>query len=99
MITYVDLFFPSGGPTAADIARRLREEAGLSFLRGPHDLSFRWKTLDEFTTGIEKVHQALSGTGVIYRFVSHEDEPATPDDLIGWPPLGMPGPAPARRDW
>lgn len=98
MITYVDLFFPSAGPTAGEIAKRLRDEAGLSFIRGSHDICFHWKTFEEFSAWIEKVHAALQGTGVIYRFVSSEEDPAQAEDLLGWPPLGVPDRPQSRRD-
>ncbi len=98
MITYVDLFFPSAGPTAGEIARRLKEEAGLSFIKGSHDVCFRWQTFDEFTGWIEKVHAALAGTDVIYRFISSEEETSDAEDMVGWPPLGVPARPISRRD-
>ena len=98
MITYVDLFFPGGGPTAGEVAQRLKDRAGLQFIRGSHDVCFRWESFDEFTAWIEKVHRALEGTGVIYRFFSKEEEVEQSEDMVGWPPSRLPDRPVSRRD-
>ncbi|MDE1819291.1 MAG: hypothetical protein KGJ23_03100 [Euryarchaeota archaeon] len=98
MITYIDLFFPSQGPTAGEVAQLLKEKAGLSFIKGPHDICFQWGSFEEFTESIEKIHSALQGTGVIYRFVSSEEESGSFEDLVGWPPMGVPSHPSTRRE-
>lgn len=98
MITYVDLFFPSGGPTAGEIAEKLKQEAGLQFIRGSHDVCFRWEGFDEFSQWIEKVHAVLQGTGVMYRFTSMEEEEKRAEDMVGWPPARLPDKPVSRRD-
>lgn len=97
MITYVDLFFPSGEKTASDVAAQLKEKVGLSFIRGTHDVCFRWENDGEFELWIERIHQALDGTGVIYRFTSKEEDKELTTDFVGWPPVGIPGQPLARR--
>jgi hypothetical protein len=86
MLTYVDLCFPFGGTPSAEIAERLKEKAGLSFLRGEHDLCFRWSVHAELLERIERIHQALQGTGVVYRFTSVDEDEET-NEFPGWPPV------------
>lgn len=97
MRTYVDLFFPLDGPLSSEIAKRLKEKAGLEFIRGRHDLVFEWTEFKEFAAKLEAIHAALKGTGVIYRFVSsEEEEPA--DTFAGWPPVRGGSAFSPRRD-
>jgi hypothetical protein len=99
MITYVDLFFPSGDQSASDVAQRLKDKVGLTFIRGTHDLCFRWEKDQEFEVWIERIHKALTGTGVIYRFISKdENREERTTDFVGWPPVGIPGQPLSRRD-
>lgn len=89
MITYVDLYFPASPVDASAIAERLRTQVGLSFIRGHHDLFFRWEKFEEFERWIDRIHTALAGTGVIYRFISKEEEQETARDFVGWPPVRL----------
>jgi hypothetical protein len=89
MLTYVDLFFPSTGAYASGIAKTAREKLGLSFLRGPHDLCFQWHQAEEFSQWAERIHEALKGTGALYRFESVKEE-EHPLAFEGWPPMMVP---------
>src|SRR5208283_4684530 len=66
--------------------------AGLSFIIGPHDLVFDWNFEKEFQERLAKIHEALKGTGILYRVETVSDAPdfAPP---IPWPPP-MPPPDP-----
>lgn len=97
MRTYVDLFFPFTGPLSSEIAKLLKEKAGLDFIRGHHDLMFEWNEFKEFTDRIESIHNALKGTGVIYRFVSSDDEERA-DTFAGWPPVRSSASFTTRRE-
>jgi hypothetical protein len=89
VLTYVDLFFPSGGPYASGIAKSLRDRLGLSFIQGAHDLSFQWRSPEEFADWVERLHGALRGTGALYRLVSVQEE-EHPVAFEGWPPMLVP---------
>jgi hypothetical protein len=85
MYTYIDLFFSPDGTDPMVVADRLREAASLSFIVGPHDILFEWRTVEEFRAQLAKVHAALAGTGVTYRVQSVEDTPAFVEP-VSWPP-------------
>ena len=85
MHSYIDLFFTPESLAPLEISRRLRTAAGLSFIIGPHDLTFEWKTEQEFHDRISKVHAALKGTGVLYRVETVPEDPAYIEP-IPWPP-------------
>ncbi len=85
MHTYVDLFFTPESTTPLDIAKRLKRQAGLSFIIGPHDLAFEWRTEEEFRARIEKIHEALKGSGVLYRVETVPEDPGYIEP-IPWPP-------------
>jgi hypothetical protein len=85
MHSYVDLYFTPETLPPLEISKRLSGVAGLSFIIGPHDLAFEWKTEEEFHSRISKIHTALKGTGVLYRVETVPQEPAFVDPLP-WPP-------------
>jgi hypothetical protein len=85
MHSYVDLYFTPEGISPLEISERLKRTAGLTFILGPHDLVFEWKTVDEFREILGKVHDALQGTGVTYRIETITDEPGFLEP-VGWPP-------------
>jgi len=85
MHTYVDLYFTPESVSPLVISERLRTVAGLSFIIGPHDLVFDWTTEAEFQGRLEKIHEALKGTGVFYRVETVSDEPGFIEP-IPWPP-------------
>ena len=85
MYTYIDLFFTPESDPPLEIAKRLREHAGLSYIIGPHDLAFEWATEEDFHERLGRIHRALKGTGIFYRV---ETVPEDPTSLapIPWPP-------------
>ncbi len=85
MHSYIDLYFSPEGTSPLEIADRVRRSSGLSFIRGPHDLVFEWKTVEEFRTILGKVHEALHGTGVLYRVQTITDASDRPE-AMPWPP-------------
>jgi hypothetical protein len=85
MHTYVNLFFSPDGISPLEIAERLREHAGLSFIVGAHDLVFEWSSVKQFRERLQKLHLALQGTGVTYRLESVIDDP-TFIEPTAWPP-------------
>ncbi len=85
MHTYVDLYFTPDGVSPLEIAERLRLHANLSFIVGPHDLVFEWRSVEEFQTILGKLHTALKGTGVTYRVQSTGDDPMFVEPTA-WPP-------------
>jgi hypothetical protein len=85
MHSYVDLFFSPEAVSPLEIADRIRKHSGLSFVIGPHDLAFEWRTVEEFHETLGKVHQCLKGTGVLYRIETVAEEPAYIEP-IPWPP-------------
>ena len=85
MHSYVDLYFTPESLAPREIARRLREAAGLAFIIGPHDLAFEWRTEEEFHERIGHVHAALKGTGVFYRIETVSDDPRYVEP-VPWPP-------------
>ncbi len=85
MHTYIDLYFTPDSLPPFEVAKRLREGAGLTFIIGPHDLAFEWKNETEFHRELGKVHKALQGTGVLYRVETVQEDP-TFIEPIPWPP-------------
>ena len=85
MHSYIDLFFTPESLPPLEISKRLRQAAGLTFIIGPHDLAFEWKTEEEFHDRLAKVHRALKGTGVFYRVETIPEDP-TFIEPIPWPP-------------
>ena len=85
MHSYIDLFFTPESAPPLEIAKRLRERAGLSFIMGSHDLAFEWRTEEEFHEQLGKIHGALKGTGVLYRVETVQEDP-TYIEPIPWPP-------------
>lgn len=91
MHTYVDLYFSPRGPSPFEIAKRLKDQAKLVFVVGPHDLVFEWTSVEEFREALERIHRALRGTGVTYRVQTVGEEPG----FVGpaaWPPPLAEGP-------
>jgi hypothetical protein len=86
MHSYIDLYFTPDGVSPLEIADRLRETAGLSFVVGTHDLAFEWDTVEQFRATLSKIHESLKGSGVNYRVETVAEEPAFVDP-IPWPPL------------
>ena len=85
MHSYIDLYFTPESLSPLEIAKRLRAHAGLSFIIGPHDFVFEWKTEEEFHEQLERIHKALKGTGVLYRVETVQEDP-TYIEPIPWPP-------------
>jgi hypothetical protein len=85
MHSYIDLFFTPESLSPLEISKRVHAHAGLSFIIGPHDLAFEWKTEEEFHALLSKVHDALKGTGVFYRVETIAEDPAFIEP-IPWPP-------------
>jgi len=90
--SFVDLYFAPENVSPFELAQRLRERAGLEFIIGPHDLAFDWSTVDEFREILAKVHEALRGTGVLYRVETVHDEPTFVEPVPWPPPLREKGP-------
>jgi hypothetical protein len=93
MHSYVDLFFSPDGASPLEISDRLKKVAGLSFIIGAHDLAFEWTNVDEFRDQLQKVHEALRGSGILYRIETVADEPGFVEP-VPWPPPIHRGPAP-----
>jgi len=93
MHSYVDLYFSPESTPPFEISERLKRVAGLAFIIGPHDLAFEWRTETEFRERLSKVHEALRGTGVLYRVETVPDEPGYVEPLP-WPPPLRRGDAP-----
>jgi hypothetical protein len=85
MHTYVDLYFSPDGTSPLEISDRLRAMAGLSFIVGSHDLVFEWSSVKQFRERLQKLHDALRGTGVTYQLESVIDDP-TFIEPTPWPP-------------
>ena len=91
MHTYVDLYFTPESASPLVLSERLRSIAGLSFIIGPHDLVFEWNLEHEFQERLARIHEALKGSGVLYRVETVSEAP----DFV--PPMPWPPPMP-RRD-
>ena len=91
MHTYVDLYFTPESASPLVLSERLRTIAGLSFIIGAHDLVFDWEHEHEFQERLAKIHEALKGSGVLYRVETVSEGP----DFV--PPMPWPPPMP-RRD-
>ncbi len=89
MQTYVDLYFTWGKGSALDVAKTLETRLGLKFLRGRHDLVFEWKDVEEFREWTDRIHEALRGMSVYYRFITSTEE-GEARWFVGWPPVGVP---------
>jgi len=89
--TYIDLYFAPDGVSPLEVADRLRKDAKLSFIVGPHDLVFEWADVEEFRTTLAQVHRALRGTGVTYRVQTALEEPLFVEPAT-WPPSLQPEP-------
>jgi len=85
MHSYIDLYFTPESVSPIEIADRVKRVAGLSFIIGPHDLVFEWRTDAEFHERLSGVHAALKGTGVLYRVETIADEPGFVEP-VPWPP-------------
>jgi hypothetical protein len=83
--TFVDLYFTPEGVSPLEVADRLRRQANLEFIVGPHDLVFEWGNVEDFRSRLEKIHKALHGTGVSYRVQSTSDDPMFVEPAT-WPP-------------
>lgn len=70
MRTYVDVTFAADGPPVVEVARRLKERAGLEVIPGEHDLVFDWTRSDEFDAIVDRMQQALRNTGATFRLNS-----------------------------
>jgi hypothetical protein len=91
MHTYVDLYFAPDGTSPLEVAERLRDTAGLSYVVGPHDLHFEWMDVEEFRSMMDRIHTALRGTGVTYKVESAADDPMFVEP-VQWPPPLRTGP-------
>jgi hypothetical protein len=85
MHTYVDLYFSPNGENPLAIADRLRRQAGVSLIVGPHDIAFEWQTVEEFRTKLSAIHDALQGSDASYRVESVEESPEFIEPTT-WPP-------------
>jgi len=85
MHSYVDLYFTPESLSPLEISDRLKSVAGLSFIMGAHDLVFEWANEKEFRERLAKVHEALKGTGILYRVETVSDDPGFIEPLP-WPP-------------
>jgi hypothetical protein len=85
MHTYVDLYFAPDGTSPLEVAERLRDTAGLSYVVGPHDLHFEWIDVEEFRSMMDRIHAALRGTGVTYKVESAGDDVVFVEP-VQWPP-------------
>ncbi|HKN06613.1 MAG TPA: hypothetical protein VJ021_03270 [Thermoplasmata archaeon] len=85
MHSYVDLYFTPESRSPIEISTRLKAVAGLSFIIGPHDLVFDWEHESDFQERLSKIHEALKGTGVLYRIETVTEEPGYIEPLP-WPP-------------
>ena len=85
MRSYVDLYFTPESVSPIEISDRLRRVAGLSFIMGPHDLAFEWANEGEFKARLSRIHEALRGTGVLYRVETVTEEPGFVAP-VPWPP-------------
>jgi hypothetical protein len=92
MHTYVDLYFTPEGVSPLAVAERLQQQAGLTFIVGPHDLVFEWEGVEQFRETLGKIHEALRGSGVTYRVESTVDDPMFVEPAA-WPPALHEGPA------
>lgn len=70
MRTYVDITFAADGPSVVEVARRLKEIAGLEVIPGEHDLKFDWSSRDEFDAIVDRMQRALRNTGATFRLNS-----------------------------
>jgi len=85
MRSYIDLYFTAETLPPRELSKRLLQMANLSFIVGSHDLTFEWRTEEEFEARLGKLHSALKGTGVTYRVETIvEDQAAIPP--VSWPP-------------
>ena len=94
MHSFIDLYFAPENLSPLDLAERIRARTGLEFVMGAHDLAFDWATVEEFRGTLAKLHEALRGTGVLYRVQTVADEPTFVEPVPWPPPLHKQGPAP-----
>ena len=87
MHTYIDLYFTPEGLVPREVRDRVKTRTGLTFIRGKHDLVFEWKTEEEFRDMLEKIHDALRGSGAFYRVESIPDELGGFVEPVPWPAL------------
>ncbi len=85
MHSYVDLYFTPESLSPLEISDRIKSVAGLSFIMGAHDLVFEWTNEKEFRERLAKIHDALKGTGILYRVETVSDDPGFIEPLP-WPP-------------
>jgi hypothetical protein len=93
MYSYVDLYFSPDAMTPLEVAERLKRAADVTYIVGPHDLCFSWRTVEEFRDRMHRIHAALKGTGVSYRVESVEEHPAFLEPET-WPPAIVLDPPP-----
>jgi hypothetical protein len=99
MHTYIDLYFAPNGVSPLEVSEKLKREADLSFVIGPHDLVFEWRSVEEFRSTLARVHRALDGTGVTYRVQTVTEEPGFVAPSAWPPPLSdAPDRHPGYRD-
>jgi hypothetical protein len=85
MHSYVDLYFTPESVSPLEISERIRTGTGLSFIMGAHDLVFEWANENEFRATLAKIHEALKGTGILYRVETIAEDPGYIEPLP-WPP-------------
>lgn len=85
MRAYIDLHFSPEGVSPLEVGERLHRMADLEFIVGPHDLVFSWAGVDEFRDQLQRIHEALKGTGVTYRIETVSDDPLLGEPM-SWPP-------------
>ena len=88
MITYVEVFFSTEGPLSHALAEKVQKETGLSFIRGPKDLAFKWDTDEQFSEMVTKIHKAFEGSHALLKFETQEEEIGPVHFLAQWPPAG-----------
>jgi len=88
----IDLYFSPESVSPLEVAERIRARAGLAFVIGPHDLVFDWETVEQFRSTLAKLHDALRGTGVLYRVETLREEPTFAEPVPWPPPLRERGP-------
>jgi hypothetical protein len=84
--TYIDITYAAGGSDPIVVDQRLKGLTQVELLAGSHDLAFDWGDMDQFTSIVRAIHEALAGTGASYRVQTEIEQSMAPDYTV-WPPM------------
>jgi hypothetical protein len=83
--TYIDISYAAGGSDPITVDQRLKGLTHVELLAGSHDIAFDWDDIEQFTSIVRAIHEALAGTGASYRVQTEIEESVGPLYTV-WPP-------------